>query len=858
MFFAKAPPLWQAKEAPFYYTMDTIPEFTNMFYIRLFDAWFKSPGRRSSALDERDLNLVIGALSTQAPIQVGPRPPYHKQVGIEGRTPAKHHFFIFVDLPPCKPMESLTPAQRTHVPRELPLYEKLFASLLRPPFDGEQGFFPFMFTLSTAFIEECTVYAQSWQQLSDPIAQSNLRVISAMGHALSWWIAHRRMTVMDREVTPNLEAERAKVLFQTNVQPRSYSAKEAYVTYSEMKLLKARLESQSLLSYLMVLLPWINERAYPLYQYEIAVREDLEETVMYNGVDPGINSANTSSLLIRNAMYKLSRDNKDDDFTEWISDHQIAEYLAPLPAYYAKFPNQAQPPLAGGTTQTELFKESVKRVFLMLRCYEKFSNYTDLVEIVNDELRIAYAYHWDEGESLAEWVRRLIRQVQAPALTIDQALLVEEQHRGLVRCINGFFTVITEQVERPRMRELYRHLVLTCSVYQGQPSLIERNQNAAMSELMARAVTTSNKFREVLTHTVNWMRANGILQQPLYQTKRAEHTRRQPKARFKELNALGEGTEDAAPETDSSPAPTLTNDAVLAAVQSAVVPAVSQTMSPSLQLIHSAFERLNAQLGSHASRLDDHSKQLQLHHEQKNHEGNRGLHAVDAEGSPDGASTLLALQQSYPPRRDGGSWGGGPSQGRGGNPSGGGQFRGKGNPPVPPHQIASLPMADRPWPFKYAITDFHDLLPTERAKMMKATGITGADHPHWTTTNVLELPGKKCGCCGSEDHTNGWCGPMWRQTMKVIKEKGDYYSEQGRKRLLWNRPTEGQLAALSEHMADHDEPDARVSAIVHDSRLSDFVQDCQPLSDACAATHEDGGQSLCLLIQEWEDPRELA
>ena len=142
--------------------------------------------------------------------------------------------------------------------------------------------------------------------------------------------------------------------------------------------------------------------------------------------------------------------------------------------------------------------------------------------------------------------------------------------------------------------------------------------------------------------------------------------------------------------------------------------------------------------------------------------------------------------------------------------------------------------------------------------MMKATGITGADHPHWTTTNVLELPGKKCGCCGSEDHTNGWCGPMWRQTMKVIQEKGDYYSEQGRKRLLWNRPSEGQLAALSEHLANHEEPDARVSAIVHDDRLSDFVQDCQPLADACEATREDGGQSLYMLVQEWEDPRELA
>ena len=177
---------------------------------------------------------------------------------------------------------------------------------------------------------------------------------------------------------------------------------------------------------------------------------------------------------------------------------------------------------------------------------------------------------------------------------------------------------------------------------------------------------------------------------------------------------------------------------------------------------------------------------------------------------------------------------------------------------MPPHQIGSMPMANRPWPFKYPITDFHDLLPTERAKMMKATGITGADHPHWTTTNVLELPGNKCGCCGSEDHTNGWCGPMWRQTMKVIQEKGDYYSEQGRKRLLWNRPSEGQLAALSEHLANHEEPDARVSAIVHDDRLSDFVQDCQPLADACEATREDGGQSLYMLVQEWEDPRELA
>ena len=105
--------------------------------------------------------------------------------------------------------------------------------------------------------------------------------------------------------------------------------------------------------------------------------------------------------------------------------------------------------------------------------------------------------------------------------------------------------------------------------------------------------------------------------------------------------------------------------------------------------------------------------------------------------------------------------------------------------------------------------------------------------------------------CGDPFHTNGWCPNMWRQTCKVIRDKGDVYSEQGRKRLLWNRPSETQLAVLTEALQSSSDPDEMLTAIVHDEHLSPLLENNSALREACGHAPNDFGESLFTLVAEW-------
>lgn len=265
--------------------------------------------------------------------------------------------------------------------------------------------------------------------------------------------------------------------------------------------------------------------------------------------------------------------------------------------------------------------------------------------------------------------------------------------------------------------------------------------------------------------------------------------------------------------------------------------------APLLSELTQGIRKLDARLGSTESRIDDHSKQLQLHHEMQRHTSGASINAL-SDGAVEPPSALYALQQRYPPRS-------GPSMGRGGysQPSEGPTRK------VHPREYAGLSMKDRPWPFMHPITDMDDLLPHERKKMMEATGITGPTDEKWTTMNVYDLPGQRCGCCHSTDHTNGWCPALWRQTKTVVAEKGEAYSEAARRRLVWYAPRPAQMATLAGAMRQHDDVDGRVEAIVNDESLADLLEEGTLLARACADAQHDEGHSLFVLISAWADPQ---
>ena len=873
---AKAPPRWKARSAPHVDVMGTRPIFDTQFYVRYFSKWFGST-RRTPALSHEQLNECVAMLATAAPGQNGPEPVYKLEPAIEGVSPPKHHWFVHVDIPPHKPQEGLTTRQRAHVPREVQLFELLFSDLQRPPCDGEQGYSAYSFITSDSFIEDYITSTQAWFHLEDMAGQGALNVIKAMGRAHQWWCNHRRLTTVERfRSPPSQDLEASRLLHLHHVQQKAPpSQKEAHYVYGQLRYVRNRGDNESLRSYVAELMPWVIERSWVLYQIEVSVREDCEEVPILNLRDHEKISSKQPSLLVRHLLWKIAREGKDQDFLDWLSAYEIPEQLGSHPASYVEYPKSADPELRDEGTKSERFVEAVKRTLLELRCLEKFSNTRDLIELVGDETEVAYSYQYEEGETVKAWTLRLINQVRAPTLTIDSSLLVEEQGKGVRRCLKGYFAVLTEKLSRVRMRELYRYLVLFTPTYKGMAAHLETNTKVALADTMSRTITTPKQFISVLTDTDSWLKDMGYLQEPFPRQPSADRedgdggtvggrggnaARRRTTRQLANLNVLGSQaspTDEAEPSPHTEPRTDSALNSLGQALKESLAPLASASSGVSDLL--KALGSINATCGSLSNDLQEVKAGLRLHHEQAAHDANRKLNALDAHPSSardheTADSALMMLQRNYPPRFGSApttsSTQGGPRQGRGGYTNR--------LTEIDSSTLADMPQSERPWPFFHPITDYYAVYNSERVQMEKETGITGPTHPDWLQLDVKKLPGQKCGCCGSPYHTNGWCDSYWAQQDKVQKEKGDLFVENRRQRLVWNKPRPAQISALSDMIKGAPTAADGVACLVNHAELSPLIAAHPALLGACQEVSRDNGNQLYRLLAEWDDPRTTA
>ena len=895
---SKATPSWKAKFAPHFELVGSRPTFDFTFFVRAFSNWFHNRTRGAPAMSQEELNQCVGMLAAAAVGQNNETPPYKFEPAVEGVTTARHHWFVNVDIPPKQPQESLDPRMRREGPRDVILFDKLFSDLFRSPCDGEQGYSAFSFITSDALIEDYTVTAQNHFHIEDTVGQGRLNVINAMGKTHQWWCQHRRLAMIGASADPNRHAEASRIIFQQHLQRRPPpSQKDAHYLYQDLKFLRDRGVNESLRSYTTVLIPWVIERSWQLYQVETSVREDAEEIPVLNMQDHERAFSHQPSLLVRYVLHKIANDGKNKKFVDWLSVNEIAEKLSSLPARGVAFPGSFEPPLLGVGSKSDQFVDAVKRTLLVLRCYEAHGNGRELIELVNHERRIAYAYFWEEGETVREWSNRLIRQVKAPGLTIDLALLGEDEKRGLRQCLNGYFTLLTDKIKHARMRELYRHLVLYNPHYRGMAATLEVNPKVARAVTMSQHIGSTRAFADILTDTCGYLQDMDLLQKPLEKPPlaisrpydgersqlngvgqdstadahgstsvdasadgghrgRAGNTRKRRVTIQSPLNSIdaGDPGEEEEEESDTSTSPL---HALGESLKDTLKPLAS--FGPGLQELVKAMNGLNARCGSLDGKIAGLQGDLQLHHEQRGHDAQRRLNVLsdntpsdhsDHEHGPGSSQTLMALQRQYPPRfnnQPGSTPPGAPTMGRGNNL--------RRTPDVLPSELHKLPQNERPYHFYHPQTNYQKLWPEARAGLKKVTGIDGPNHPKWNELDVTKLPGGHCGSCGSKRHTDGWCDSLWSQQDDALKSKGDLFVESRRQRLTWNKPAEAQLASLSQAVRTAPSLAEGISAVVNSETLAPLLEDHPDLAAACDSAKQDHGTALYSLLSQWEDPR---
>ena len=890
---SKATPSWKAKFAPHFELVGSRPTFNFTFYVRAFSNWFQNRARGAPAMSPEELNQCVGMLAAAAVGQNYETPPYKFEPAVEGVTTARHHWFINVDIPPKQPQESLDPRMRREGPRDVILFDNLFSDLVRSPCDGEQGYSAFSFITSDALIEDYTVTAQAHFHLEDMVGQGRLNVINAMGKTHQWWCQHRRMTMIGASADPSRNAEASHILFQQHMQRRPpLSQKDAHFIFNELKLLRDRGLNESLRSYTTVLIPWIVERSWQLYQLETSVREDAEEIPVLNIHDHERAFSHQPSLLVRYILHKIANDGKDKRFIDWLSVNEIAEKLSSMPARGVSFPGSFEPPLLGIGSKSDQFVDSVKRTLLVLRCYEAHGNGRELIELVNQERRIAYAYYWEEGETVREWSSRLIRQVKAPGLTIDVALLGEDEKRGIRQCLNGYFTLLTDQIKHARMRELYRYLVLNNPHYKGMAATMEANSKVARAVTMSQHIGSTRAFADILTDTCGYLQDMDLLQEPfgkppLSSSRPYDNSRSRLRntndttsgagvgakteaetdgnrlgktgilrKRKVTINSLDSGDPEEEAEEEESPR-TDSLHALSESLKDTLKPLTS--FGPGIQELVKAMNGLNARCGALDGKITGLQGDLQLHHEQRGHDAQRRLNALsddsrcdhpDHEHDQHSSQTIMALQRQYPPR----------ANAQAGPVPQGASTMGRGNnlrrtADVLPSELHKIPQNERPYPFYHPQTDYSKLWPEARAGLKKITGIDGPNHPQWNELDVTKLPGGHCGSCGSRRHTDGWCDSLWSQQDDALKAKGDLFVESRRQRLTWNKPPEAQLASLSQTVRAAPSLAEGISAVVNSETLAPLLADHPALAAACDNAKVDQGSALYSLLNQWEDPR---
>ena len=856
---AKAPMHWMASVAPHSLLLEHPPEFTFPHYLRYLTNWFITPTRNDLNLSEADVHTVTQTLAAQACVQNGPHPIYYEQAAVQDRLPTQHHWFVHIDLPPAKAIENLTATQRSRIPNELILYERLFSSLLRPPMSGESGFYKYSYITSRAFVQEYTNEAQQFILLNDYVTQSGLKLIKKIGEVHDWWCRHRSLTTIERNTHPQVEQLQVQALQYANT-PKPTGLKDAYYLFADLKHVRAKRENESLRSYHAELMPWILARASSLHHIEMAGREESDNN--FAELDPASATAfaqGNSSIVLRHLFYKMGREGRDTDFVDFLDEKQVMETLGPLPSLYMDSPNSAVPALKGSGTRPQRFCDALKRVLLMMRTMYSSGNARELAETVNEELGVAYSHAWEEGENVSEWSRRLIRQTRAPALTVDDTLLQEEEKKGLRRCLNGYYTTLSGKVSRAQMRFLYNHLITVCPVYSGMETKLS-TERLALSNLMSNPITTTSQFAEAVTETDNWLNDLRMANQPNalvftptapITTPLTSATRRRRVSISTPLNAVDANAhrgEDAMCPNGCCDTPECSGG--MYSLQPPRLTDPGNLAFPDAR--DSRYTHLDRQLknviagnATVLGKLDDFGKQLQLHHEQDAHSRQPSLNATASASATTSKERLYALQRMYPPRFNTRTDTGGRSMGRG--------DRGT-SKDVDPATIEKMAQGDRPWPFYHPCTDYYSIPPADRTQMEKHTGITGPDHPYWTTTNVLSLPGQQCLLCGSKYHTPGWCDSYWALSDKASKEKGDLFVESRRARLLWNKPPPATLNLIEETI--HQAPDlpSAVTTMAHDERLAAFLEDNEIFCQACCQADSDGGRRLNALMHEWRDP----
>ena len=174
---------------------------------------------------------------------------------------------------------------------------------------------------------------------------------------------------------------------------------------------------------------------------------------------------------------------------------------------------------------------------------------------------------------------------------------------------------------------------------------------------------------------------------------------------------------------------------------------------------------------------------------------------------------------------------------------------------VLPSELHKIPQNERPYPFYHPQTNYHKLWPEARAGLKKVTGIDGPNHPQWNELDVTKLPGGRCGSCGSQRHTDGWCDSLWSQQDDALKSKGDLFVESRRQRLTWNKPAEAQLSSLSQAVRAAPSLAEGISAVVNDKTLAPLLDDHPELAEAIDGAKLDQGTALYSLLNQWEDPR---